>query len=239
MFDRRSSRNSPQTGVYSTAATGREDPRAQRTVSAESRVGRCGWGPVGGTLPSIADARQAVREGCPGKVITVVNWRERLHLSSAKDARDEVLRALPDVITDLTPIAVVRNDITDTGGRTWAQEASELVFRDEFVPALDGLDGFTHVFVLTWLDQVSDAGRALLRIHPSGDESSPEVGVFATRTAHRPNPIAVSIVPLEWVRGNIVRVIGLDVASGTPVLDVKPYVSFYDSFKAEIPSWAE
>ena len=180
-----------------------------------------------------------VREGCLGKVITVVNWRERLHLSSAKDARDEALRALPDAIADLTPIAAVRNNITDTGGRTWAQEASELVFRDEFVPALDGLDGFTHVFVLTWLDQVSDEGRALLRIHPSGDESSPEVGVFATRTAHRPNPIAVSIVPLEGVRGNIVRVIGLDVASGTPVLDVKPYVSFYDSFKAEIPSWAE
>jgi tRNA-Thr(GGU) m(6)t(6)A37 methyltransferase TsaA len=172
-------------------------------------------------------------------VIAVVNWRERLHLRSAKEARDEALRALPDVIGDLTPIAAVRNNITDTGGRTWAQETSELVFRDEFVPALDGLDGFTHVFVLTWLDQVTDEGRALLRIHPTGDESSPEVGVFATRTAHRPNPIAVSVVPLEGVRGNIVRVIGLDVASGTPVLDIKPYVSFYDSFTSEIPSWAE
>jgi len=46
-------------------------------------------------------------------------------------------------------------------------------------------------------------------------------------------------VPLESVRGNVVRVIGLDLASGTPVLDVKPYVSFYDSFTASIPKWAE
>lgn len=169
----------------------------------------------------------------------MVNWRERLHLRSAAAAREEVLRSLPDVIGDLTPVAVVRNNIEDTSGRIWAQERSELVFREEFVPALDGLGGFSHVFIVTWMDRVTDEGRALLRIHPTGDESSPEVGVFATRTAHRPNPIGVSIVPLEGVRANIVRVVGLDVASGTPVLDIKPYVSFYDSFQAELPAWAE
>ena len=169
----------------------------------------------------------------------MVTWREKLHLHSAKEAREEALRALPDVITDLTPVAVVRNTITDTSGRHWATVPSELVFREEFVPALDGLGGFSHVFVLTWMDRVTDDGRALLRLHPSGDASTPEVGVFATRTAHRPNPIGISIVPLESVRGNVVRVIGLDLASGTPVLDVKPYVSFYDSFTASIPKWAE
>ena len=106
----------------------------------------------------------------------MVNWRERLHLSSAKDARDEILRSLPDCIDDLCPVAIVRNNISDATGRTWAQERSELVFRHEFVPALDGIDGFSHIFVLTWLEQVTDEGRALLRIHPTGDESSPEVG---------------------------------------------------------------
>ena len=169
----------------------------------------------------------------------MVTWREKLHLTSAGDAREEALRSLPDVIGDLSPVAVVRNTIHDTSGRSWAQVRSELVFRDEFLPALEGLGGFSHLFVLTWLDQVTDDGRALLRIRPSGDESSPEVGVFATRTAHRPNPLAVSIVPLEAVRGNLVRVVGLDVVDGTPVLDIKPYVSFYDAFDAEIPKWAE
>ncbi len=169
----------------------------------------------------------------------MVNWRERLHLSSAKDARDEILRSLPDRIDDLCPVGVVRNNISDATGRTWAQERSELVFRQEFVPALDGIDGFSHIFVLTWLEQVTDEGRALLRIHPTGDESSPEVGVFATRTAHRPNPIALSIVPVEGLSGNVLKVVRLDVVHGTAVLDVKPYVSFYDSFNAEIPAWAE
>ena len=169
----------------------------------------------------------------------VISWRERLGLRSAAEAREEALRALPDVIGDLTPVAVVRNSIQDTSGRTWAQVRSELVFRDEFVPALDGLDGFSHVFVLTWMDRVTAEGRALLRLHPTGDASSPEVGVFATRTAHRPNPLAVSIVPLEGVSGNVVKVVGLDVANGTAVLDLKPYVSFYDAFDATIPAWAE
>lgn len=169
----------------------------------------------------------------------MVGWREKLHLRSPRDAREEALRGLPDVIGDLAPVGVVRNTIHDTSGRTWAAVRTEIVFRDEFVPALEGLDGFSHLFVVTWLDRVQDDGRALLRIHPTGDESSPEVGVFATRTAHRPNPIAVSVVPMEGVSKNVVKVVGLDVVNGTPVLDIKPYVSFYDSFDAEIPQWAE
>ena len=117
---------------------------------------------------------------------------------------------------------------------------SELLFREEFLPALDGLEGFTHLFVVCWLERVTDDGRALLRIHPTGDDTSAEVGVFATRTAHRPNPIAVSIVPLEGRRGGVLKVRGLDAANGTPVLDVKPYVPFYDSFAdAQIPQWAQ
>ena len=170
----------------------------------------------------------------------MATWRERLGLQSAKQAREAALRTLPDVIGDLTPVAVVRNGIADTHGRQWAQMESELVFREKFVPALDGLDSFSHVFVLTWLHRVTGDGRALLRIRASGDETTPEVGVFATRTAHRPNPLALSIVPLEGVRGNIAKVRGLDVANGTPVLDVKPYVAFYDAFTdATIPKWAE
>ena len=46
-------------------------------------------------------------------------------------------------------------------------------------------------------------------------------------------------MPLEGVSKNVVRVVGLDVVNGTPVLDIKPYVSFYDSFTAEVPKWAE
>lgn len=169
----------------------------------------------------------------------MVGWRERLRLSNPREARDEALRQLPERLGDLEPIGVVRNAINDTSGRVWAQVKSELVFREEFAPALEGLGGFSHLFVISWMDRVTDEGRGLLRLHPSGDDRTPELGVFATRTAHRPNPIAVSIVPVERVRGPIVHVVGLDVVNGTPLLDVKPYVSFYDSFDATIPKWAE
>ncbi len=167
------------------------------------------------------------------------SWRERLRLARPGAARDAALRSLPDRIDDLAPVAVVRNGINDTSGRVWAQVRSELVFRPEFAPALDGLGGFSHVFVIGWMGEVTDEGRALLRLHPSGGADTPEVGVFATRTAHRPNPISISICPLESVSGSIAKVIGLDLVNGTPVLDVKPYVTFYDSFDAEIPKWAE
>lgn len=169
----------------------------------------------------------------------MVTWRERLRLSNPAQARRDALRSLPDRIDDLTAVGVVRNGIRDTSGRVWAQVRSELVFREEFAPALEGLGGFSHLFVLAWMDRVDDDGRALLRLHPSGGPDTPEVGVFATRTAHRPNPIAVSICPIESVGDGVVRVVGLDMVDGTPVLDIKPYVSFYDSFDAQIPRWAE
>lgn len=169
----------------------------------------------------------------------MTNWRERLRLTRPSEAREEALRSLPERVDDLTPIAVVRNGIEDTSGRVWAQVRSELVFRPEFVPALEGLGGFSHLYVVAWMDQVTDEGRALLKIHPSGGSDTPEVGVLATRTAHRPNPISVSVCPLESVKGEVVRVVGLDLTNGTPVLDVKPYVAFYDSFEATIPKWAE
>lgn len=169
----------------------------------------------------------------------MVSWRERLGLARPGAAREAVLRDLPESIDGLAPVAVVRNGIHDTSGRVWAQVRSELVFRPEFAPALDGLAGFSHLFVLGWMGEVTDEGRALLRLHPSGAADTPEVGVFATRTAHRPNPLSISICPLESVSGGVVKVVGLDLVNGTPILDVKPYVTFYDSFDATLPKWAE
>jgi tRNA (Thr-GGU) A37 N-methylase len=72
-----------------------------------------------------------------------------------------------------------------------------------------------------------------------GDPTLPLLGIFATRTQLRPNPIGVSIVPLLARKGNELRVRGLDAIDGTPVLDVKPYIPHYDSVpQATIPAWA-
>jgi len=72
-----------------------------------------------------------------------------------------------------------------------------------------------------------------------GDPTLPLLGIFATRTQLRPNPIGFSVVPLLARKGNVLRVRGLDAIDGTPVLDVKPYIPHYDSVpQATIPAWA-
>ena len=73
--------------------------------------------------------------------------------------------------------------------------------------------------MLTWLDR---ARRDVLVVHPRGDESRPETGVFSTRSPHRPNPIGLHRVRVLDVDGLRVRVADLEAVHGTPVLDVKP-----------------
>jgi tRNA-Thr(GGU) m(6)t(6)A37 methyltransferase TsaA len=73
--------------------------------------------------------------------------------------------------------------------------------------------------IVSWLDR---ADRDVLEVHPRGDTSRPRVGVFATRSPHRPNPIGLHPVEVLEVDGPRIRVAGLEALDGTPVLDVKP-----------------
>ena len=75
------------------------------------------------------------------------------------------------------------------------------------------------VFVLTWLDR---GRRDILRVHPRGDLSSPERGVFSTRSPDRPNPIGLHRVEIVEVDGTRIRVRNLEAVDGTPLLDIKP-----------------
>jgi tRNA-Thr(GGU) m(6)t(6)A37 methyltransferase TsaA len=84
--------------------------------------------------------------------------------------------------------------------------------------AADLLPG-DDVFVLTWLDRAS---RDVLRVHPRGDRTSPECGVFSTRSPDRPNPIGLHRVEIAEIDGVRVRVRPLEAVDGTPVLDIKP-----------------
>ena len=78
-----------------------------------------------------------------------------------------------------------------------------------------------------------------MRRRPQGRADMPEVGLFAQRARHRPNPIGVTAVKLLRRDRNRLFVEGLDAINGTPVLDVKPYVPAYDTVEAaRIPDWA-
>jgi tRNA-Thr(GGU) m(6)t(6)A37 methyltransferase TsaA len=114
---------------------------------------------------------------------------------------------------------------------------SEIVLRDELVEGLEGISGFSHLFVLFWLNQVSDKQRMIMKVHPKGRDDLPLLGVFATRTMLRPNPIGLTLVELVKVENNVLTVRGLDANDGTPVLDVKPF-DFWDMAKdAKVPNW--
>jgi tRNA-Thr(GGU) m(6)t(6)A37 methyltransferase TsaA len=84
---------------------------------------------------------------------------------------------------------------------------------------LDGLRPGDVVVLLTWLDR---ARRDVLRVHPRGDASRAEQGVFTTRSPDRPNPIGLHRVEILAVDGLRVRVSCLEAVDGTPIVDVKP-----------------
>jgi tRNA (Thr-GGU) A37 N-methylase len=94
------------------------------------------------------------------------------------------------------------------------------------------------VIVVGWLDRYTPEFLARRTAYPSGDERLPLQGVLALRGA-RPNPVSVTVCALRRVEGDSIVVRGLDLVDGTPVIDVKPYIAFYDAVpKATIPKWA-
>ncbi len=97
-----------------------------------------------------------------------------------------------------------------------------LAFEPAVLEALDGLRAGDEVIVLTWLDR---ARRDVLRVHPRGDLSRAQQGVFSTRSPHRPNPIGLHRVTIAAIEGARVRVRDLEAVDGTPIIDVKPVLS--------------
>jgi tRNA-Thr(GGU) m(6)t(6)A37 methyltransferase TsaA len=103
-------------------------------------------------------------------------------------------------------------------GDEGAPEAS-LEISPEFAKGLEGIAVDDEVIVLTWLDR---ADRDVLSVHPRDDPSNPEAGVFATRSADRPNPIGLHRVRVLAIEGATLRVADLEAIDGTPILDLKP-----------------
>ncbi len=126
----------------------------------------------------------------------------------------------------LTPIGLVESTLTDLDaaprqGDEGAPDAW-LVIAPAYIDALDGLSPGDDILVLTWFDR---ARRDVLRLHPRGDRSRPEEGVFATRSPHRPNPIGLHRVEILSIEGPRVHVRPLEALNGTPIVDIKPVLT--------------
>jgi tRNA (adenine37-N6)-methyltransferase len=123
------------------------------------------------------------------------------------------------------PIGYVRSPYNDTheipkGLGASHQAEGSLEILPEFEPGLTDIEGFSHLFVIWEFDR---AGGCSLTATPPSDNRSH--GVFATRSPQRPNPIGLTVVELLSREGPVLRVRGIDMLDGTPILDIKPYLS--------------
>ena len=136
-----------------------------------------------------------------------------------------------------SPIGRVKNWVKEPMSYGWEEVTSEI----ELTVApelLDGIEGYSHIFVIFWMHRVSDEARSLTKIYPKDRQELPLVGVYATRTQNRPNPVGMTLVKLLGRKGNRLKVQGLDAIDGTPVIDIKPYLPPYDALPdAKMPDW--
>jgi tRNA-Thr(GGU) m(6)t(6)A37 methyltransferase TsaA len=114
---------------------------------------------------------------------------------------------------------------------TWNQTEHGVVdIHPQFAEGLSGLDGFDYAWLLTWLHLSPDPAEPV-SLTPVPILLRPQrrrMGLFATRSPRRINPIGLSLVRILEVTGRQVRFAGVDLVDGTPVIDLKPYVTRLD-----------
>ena len=128
-----------------------------------------------------------------------------------------------------TPIGVIHSEFTDTKN-TPAQgifakdDRGEVEVFPQYTAGLKDIDCFSHI-ILIYHYHLSK-GYSLISMPFLEDK---EHGIFSIRHFNRPNPIGMSIVRLEKVRGNILEISEVDIIDGTPLLDIKPFVPLFDN----------
>jgi tRNA-Thr(GGU) m(6)t(6)A37 methyltransferase TsaA len=129
----------------------------------------------------------------------------------------------------LNPIGVVKKQ----------EKHAYLAIYPEYAPALEGLEGFSHVWVFYWFHENDTLEqRQTLQVHPRRDPANPLTGVFACRSPERPNLIGFMACRIISVNNDVVEVADLDARSGSPILDLKPYIPNGDAFpEAHTPEW--
>ncbi len=139
----------------------------------------------------------------------------------------------------LQPIGLLHTPFSATEGMPIQSARSDLPgsaeLFPEFAEGLEGVEEFSHLYLLYRLHQCSEPER--LKVKPFLDDR--EHGVFATRYPCRPNRIGISIVRVVSCAGGTLRFLGADMLDGTPLLDIKPYIPEFDVFEVQKSGWYE
>ena len=123
---------------------------------------------------------------------------------------------------NIKPLGVVKNSVKEPRFGSFADIVSEIIVDEKFTDALNGIEDYSHVIIVYWMDKVKDY---VITHRPQGNPDVPVVGVFACRCPQRPNPIAITTVRLMGRKGNKIKVKGLDILDGTPIIDIKPLLA--------------
>jgi tRNA-Thr(GGU) m(6)t(6)A37 methyltransferase TsaA len=144
-----------------------------------------------------------------------------------------------NIPTKINPIGVVHSSLTQAEGApiqpVFAKDSEGVVeIYESFREGLKDLEGFDRIWLLYWFHK---ARAPRLMVKPFLDNS--ERGLFATRAPARPNPIGLSSVRLLSIEAGSIRVAELDILDGTPLLDIKPYVSKFDCYQVKRNGWID
>ncbi|XP_047049964.1 uncharacterized protein LOC124655040 [Lolium rigidum] len=202
---------------------------------------------------SLADAAEKAAAERRGRVRAQQSLRKAL--SEQGETQDKEKPSKAAASYPMVPIGTVQSCFSTRNGTPRQPlvvplARATVVLDPARVPAaaIEGLTSYSHCWVLyvfhlntdldkMWKDPARSKIKAKVRVPRL---KGVKMGVLATRSPHRPNPIGLSVAKVEAVDGHAVLLSGVDLVDGTPVLDIKPYLPYSDSVKgAAIPNWLE
>jgi tRNA-Thr(GGU) m(6)t(6)A37 methyltransferase TsaA len=133
--------------------------------------------------------------------------------------------------------------VTPVGTISVGKDGVFIKLKPEYCPALQSLDGFSHLNVIWWFSNYDTQEMRSTLEMPQPYRTAPAVmGIFATRSPVRPNPLAltaVQVLDIDYENG-VIRIAYIDADDGTPILDIKPYTPSLDRVDAPtVPEWCE
>jgi tRNA (adenine37-N6)-methyltransferase len=137
------------------------------------------------------------------------------------------------------PIGVIHSPFRDQEGMPIQPAGAQgipgwIEINDDYTEGLSNLDGFSHI-ILLYHFHLSNGYD--LKLTPFLDNATR--GLFATRAPRRPNPIGLSVVKLVEMEGKIIKIENIDIVDGTPLLDIKPYVTAFDAISDATSGWVK
>ncbi|XP_066399460.1 uncharacterized protein [Miscanthus floridulus] len=204
---------------------------------------------------SLAVAAEKVAAERRGRVRAQQSLRRALSQQESRSDEARPAKAAAPASYPLAPIGTVQSCFSTRNGTprqplvvTLARATVALDPARVPAAALEGLASYSHCWILyvfhlntdldkLWKDPARSKLKAKVRVPRL---KGGKMGVLATRSPHRPNPIGLSVAKVEAVDGHTLLLSGVDLVDGTPVLDIKPYLPYSDSVKgAAVPNWLE